>query len=170
MNPFGIVRAAVVVMYLVAQVLIFKNAVLFHTAFCFVYIGYLLLLPVESNPLVMMLAGFGLGLVMDMFYDSLGLHAMAGVLLMYLRTFWLSVITPQGGYDANASPDLTNNGTQWFLVYVAPLVFIHHAFLFFVEAGGVSFFWSTLSKTFFSTLYTAFVLVLVEFLFPGRRS
>jgi hypothetical protein len=170
MNRFGIVRAAVVIVYLFVQVLFLKNAVLFHTAFCFLYIGYLLLLPVETNPLIIMAVGFGLGLMVDVFNDSLGLHALASVLLAYLRNYWLLANTPQGGYDANAVPSLASNGTQWFLVYTIPLVFVHHSVLFFTEAGGFGYFWLTLGKAFFSTLYTVFVMVIVEFLFRRKGS
>jgi len=34
------------------------------------------------------------------FYDSLGLHAFTLVLIAYVRNSGLSVISPQGGYDA----------------------------------------------------------------------
>ena len=47
--------------YLLYQVLILQNVVLFHTAFCFLYVAYLLLLPVETNPLTLMGIGFVLG-------------------------------------------------------------------------------------------------------------
>ena len=70
-------------LYLFFQVLILKNVVLFDTAFCFLYLGFLLLLPVETNPLVLMGVGFLLGFSVDMFYDSLGIHAGAAVFIMY---------------------------------------------------------------------------------------
>ena len=170
MNRTGILQGVVFFVYLFFQVLILKNAVLFHTAFCFLYVGYLLLLPVETNPLILMAAGFVMGFFVDVFYDSLGLHAMTCVLLMYARNHWLSGLTPQGGYDANAVPAMAANGTQWFLVYVTPMVFVHHSVLFFTESGGFGYFWLTLGKAFASTLYTVLVMVMVEFLFPKSRS
>ena len=109
------------------------------------------------------------GIIIDMFYDSLGLHAFACVLVMYFRNYWLSLLTPQGGYDSTASPSLAMSGVQWFLVYTFPLVFLHHAFLFFIEVGGFGMFWFTLGKVFVSAIFTTIAIVLVEFLFPGRR-
>ena len=97
MSRINIIQIISFFIYLLYQVLILKNIVLFNTAFCFLYVAYLFFLPVESNPVFLMFAGFIMGFAIDIFYDSLGLHAFSCVLVMYLRNYWLSAITPQGG-------------------------------------------------------------------------
>ncbi|HEY3403645.1 MAG TPA: Rod shape-determining protein MreD [Ohtaekwangia sp.] len=169
MSRLGILQVISFFIYLLYQVLILQNVVLFHTAFCFLYVIYLLSLPVETNPLVLMLIGFVMGFMVDLFYESLGLHAFACVLLMYVRNYWLNSMTPQGGYDSNASPSLALGGLQWFLVYTMPMIFLHHGLLFFLEAGGFSMFWFTLWKVITSTIFTTLVVLIAQFLFPGRR-
>jgi hypothetical protein len=169
MNRLNILQIISFFIYLLVQVVILRNAVLFHAAFCFLYVAYLLLLPVDSTPLVLLGVGFLTGFVVDVFYDSLGLHAFSCVFIMYVRNFWLNLVTPQGGYDSNTTPSLAANGMQWFLVYSVPLVFIHHALLFFLEAGGFGLFWFTLWKVVFSTLFTTTVIVITQYLFPDRR-
>jgi hypothetical protein len=130
---------------------------------------YLLLLPVELNPLALMGIGFVMGFAVDMFYESIGLHAFASVMVMYLRTYWLNSLTPSGGYDTTSVPSLSVNGMQWFLIYAVPLIFLHHALLFFLEAGGFGMFWYTLWKVLTSTIFTTVVILIAQFLFPGRR-
>jgi hypothetical protein len=169
MNRSVIINGISFVIYLFLQVSILKNSVLFGSAFCFLYIGYLLLLPVETNPLWLMFIGFGMGLFIDMFYDSVGIHASASVAVMFIRNFWLGRVTPQGGYDSGTVPSLAANGLQWFLVYATPMVFMHHALLFFIEVGGFQYFGFTLLKIIFSTLYTMIVMLIVQYLFPGER-
>jgi hypothetical protein len=169
MTRFNIIQVISFFIYLFYQVLILKNIVLFNTAFCFLYVAYLFFLPVETNPLIMMLAGLLMGTAIDMFYDSLGLHAFACVFVMYIRTYWLSLITPQGGYNTSDTPSIAIHGLQWFLVYTVPLVFIHHALLFFIEAGGFGMFWFTLWKVFTSTFFTTLVTLIVQYLFPSGR-
>lgn len=169
MSRINIIQIIAFFIYLFYQVLILKNIVLFNTAFCFLYVAYLFFLPVESNPLFLMFAGFLMGFAIDIFYDSLGLHAFSCVLVMYVRNYWLSLITPQGGYDVSATPSIAINGMQWFLVYTIPLVFLHHSVLFFVEAGGFGMFWFTLWKIIMSTIFTTMVTVVVQFLFPSGR-
>lgn len=170
MNRSNIIQAISFFLYLFFQVIILKNSVLFHTAFCFLYTAYLLMLPVETNPLILMLVGFVLGFFIDIFYDSLGLHAMSCVLIMYLRNFWLARLTPQGGYDNGALPGVDLSGLQWFLVYATPLILVHHAVLFFTEAGGFQYFGFTIGKVLSSTIYTTIVILIVQYLFPhGKR-
>jgi len=169
MSRLGILQIISFFIYLLYQVLILQNVVLFHTAFCFLYVVFLLSLPVETNPLALMGIGFLMGFLVDMFYQSLGLHAFACVLIMYVRNYWLNSMTPQGGYDSNAAPSLAMGGLQWYLVYTMPLVFLHHCILFFVEAGGFGMFWFTLWKVIISTFFTTLVILIAQFLFPGRR-
>ena len=169
MNRSGIFHIAYFFLYLMAQVLLFKKLVLFDTSFCFLYVAFVLLLPIEINHLVLMLIGFILGFTIDIFYDSLGLHALALVLVAYLRNYWLASITPQGGYESGSGPTLAANGFQWFLVYTMPLVFVHHAVLFFVEAGGFGLFWFTMLKVMGSLLFTLSVMTMLQYLSLPRR-
>ena len=169
MSRIGIPQIVAFFVYLLYQVMILQNVVLFHTAFCFLYVAYLLLLPVETNPLALMGIGFVMGFAVDMFYESIGLHAFACVFVMYVRNYWLSSITPQGGYDSNVTPSMALGGFQWFVVYALPLVFVHHLMLFYMEAGGFGMFWFTLWKTIVSTFFTTLVILIAQFLFPGRR-
>lgn len=169
MSRLGIMQIISFFILLLVQVVLLKNVVLFHTAFCFLYISFLLLLPNDLNRLLVLVVGFSMGLVVDVFYESIGMHAFACVLIMYMRNYSLKLLTPQGGYDSNVRPTLSTNGLQWFLVYVTPLVFIHHVVLFFLEAGGFAIFWFTLLKAVASTLFTTFMIVIVQFLFPDRK-
>ena len=169
MSRITIIQVISFFIYLLYQGLILKNIVLFQASFCYLYVAYLLFLPVESNNLMLMVTGFVMGLAVDMFYDSVGLHAFACVFIMYVRNYYLSAITPQGGYDSSATPSIATNGMQWFLVYTIPLVFLHHALAFFVEAGGFDMFWYTLWKVIASTIFTTLVTVIVQYLFPSGR-
>lgn len=169
MNRSGIFSVVYFFLYLLAQVMLFRQLVLFNTAFCLIYVAFILLLPVETNPMLLMLAGFLLGFSIDVFYDSLGLHALSLVLVAYLRNFWLTTITPQGGYNSGDGPTLAANGLQWFVVYSLPLVFIHHLVLFFTEAGSFSVFWYTMSKVMTSLMFTMTMILLFQYFSFDRR-
>jgi hypothetical protein len=169
MNRGTLLHSLYFVLYLLAQVMLFRQLVLFNTAFCFMYVAFILLLPIEANPMLLMVVGFLLGFGIDIFYDSLGLHALSLVLVAYLRNYWLATITPQGGYDAGQGPTLAVNGVQWFMVYTIPLVFVHHAVLFFAEAGGFDIFWYTMSKVITSLLFTMTVILLFQYFSLQRR-
>ena len=170
MSRSGIFQFFSFFIYLLVQVLLFKSFILFNTAFCFLYVAFILFLPIEINTLALMFIGFSLGFMVDIFYDSLGLHAFTLVLISYLRNYWLSVISPQGGYDTGTGPTLAVNGVQWFLVYTVPMIFLHHFVLFFLEAGGFVVFWYTMLKVIASLLFTMTVILLIQYISTERRS
>ena len=155
--------------YVGVQVVLLKNLVIFDSAFCLVYIGFLLFLPIDLSRPLLMLIGFILGLSVDIFYDSLGIHAAAAVLTGFIRPTWLNALTPQGGYDIGVSPGLQRMGFGWYFAYSGLLIFIHHFTIFYVEAGGFSLFFFTLVKVIFSTIFTFLVLFLIQLLFSRGK-
>lgn len=169
MTRIGIVTFLSFFAYVLAQVLVLQNLVLFNTAFCFLYIFFILLLPKELNTILLMLIGLVLGFSIDVFYNSLGLHALSLVLMAYLRNYWLAAITPQGGYDVGVPPTLSAYGLQWFLVYTFPLIFVHHFVVFFVEAAGFHLFWYTMLKVMMSLLFTLTIALILQYLSMDRR-
>lgn len=155
--------------YLVLQVVLMQNIVLFDVAFCFLYVGFLLMIPFEAGVIRLMVLGFLMGLSVDIFYNSLGIHAAASVLIMYLRPYVISVMAPRGGYEAGMTPKLKVMGMEWFAVYSLTLIFIHHLVLFFVEAGGFEMFFYTLLKAAASSLFTFAVILIIQYLFYSSK-
>lgn len=168
MSRSGIILSISFFLFFIFQVILFKKLVLFNTAFCFIYVAFILLLPIETNPIALMLTSFGLGLLLDIFYDHQGMHAAATVAVAYVRNYWLTAITPQGGYDAGAIPTLANNGFTWFITYSIPLITLHHLILFFIDAGGFNLIGITLLKSLNSVLFTMMVLLLHQYVFYQR--
>ncbi|MEO9803317.1 MAG: Rod shape-determining protein MreD [Reichenbachiella sp.] len=166
MNRFnvfgGLFRA---ILLILAQVLLFKNLVLFDSAFCFGYILIFLMLPMDTNAIVQLLVGFVVGIIIDSFYNTLGIHAAASVLLVYFRIYWSLVMTPSGGYDSGPKINVRTQGLGWFLTYSYPLIFAHVLLLFFIEAAGFSLFWQTLTKVFYSSIFTLIVILIIQYLF-----
>lgn len=157
-------------LYVLFQVLLLKNFILFDTSFCFLYIAFILMLPIEIGPMMLILVAFATGLSVDVFYDSLGVNAAASVFIAFLRPYWLNIVTPRGGYEDIIIPSLKTMGLGWFFTYSLPLIFIHLFILFFLEAGGFDLFFFNLSKVFFSTILTFFVIVLTQYLFYKKTS
>ena len=155
--------------YLFLYIFLFKNIVLFDQAFCFIYLAFLLSVPIETNRILAMFIGLFTGFIVDVFSDSLGIHAAACVLLMHARYYMLAWSTPQGGYDSGSMPSVSSMGLQWYITYSLPLILVHQLSLFYIEAGGASTFFYTLSKVLLSTLFTLFVIVLFQYLL-GRTS
>jgi hypothetical protein len=154
--------------YLLLQALILQHLVLFDTAFCLAYVGFLLFLPFEFSTVLMMLVGFVFGLSLDLFQNSQGLHASACVLLGFVRKPWLDLITPQGGYENAGTVTIRSLGWGWFFSFIIPMLLVHHITLFFTEAAGSGMFWSTVGKALSSVLLTTVFLSTLRLVFSKR--
>jgi len=170
MNRFGIFGIGFTIMIIILiQIVIFKNLVFYGSAFCFFYVLALFMMPIDTNPLVQLLSGFLIGLVIDMSYNTQGVHASASTAIMFLRPFWINMLSPGSGYGSVVRINIKTQGLQWFLTYAYPLILIHCLILFFVEAFGFSNFWMTMSKSFYSSLFTLFIVVVIQYLFFSKQ-
>ena len=170
MNKYGTVGVfALSLVIILAQVFIFKDLILFGSAFCFFYVLALFLLPIDTSPLVQIFFGFLVGLLVDSFYNTQGVHASAATFLMFIRPFWINVLSPGSGYGAVDRISIRTQGFRWFLTFTYPLILIHCILLFFVEAYGFTNFWTTLSKAFYSSLFTLVVVLIIHYLFINKE-
>ncbi len=127
------------------------------------YIIFVLLLPLSTPRYLLLLLGFLTGLSVDVFSDSLGIHAAATVLIAYIRPAVIRVISTREE-DRNDYPGLSQNKFNWFLSYVTILVFVHHFVLLYLEYFTFSHFFYTLLKVILSSVVTIFIIVLSQFL------
>ena len=164
-SRFAPIQLLIALLYLITQVLLGSQLHLFDTAFCFMYVGFLLMLPFETGPIVGMVMGFSLGLGVDLFYDTLGINAIASLVLMYLRPAIVNLLMPQGGLEAGTTPSLRMMGGSWYLRYTLVLLLVHHLVLFYLEAFTFRFFFRTLLSVFSSVLITFATLVIIQLTF-----
>lgn len=161
-------------LYTSVYVLLVSQLKLFEVGWCFFYLGFLLFLPINTPVAVQLLLGFGTGLAIDVTFDTGGLHAVAAVLLMYLRPYVIALLTPRDGYDTQDTVNVHQMGWQWFLVYLLLLVSVHHITYFFLELGSFRHPLLTLTRIGASILFTGAAMLIVQLLFfpvrRGRRS
>ncbi|MDJ1503927.1 Rod shape-determining protein MreD [Xanthocytophaga agilis] len=162
-------QAIYFVIYVGLQMVFVRNLVVFDVAFCFVYVAFILLLPLETDTVLLLLLSLITGLLVDSFYDTAGIHAAACVLMGYLRPWVIRIITPRGGYDQNLRISLDHMGTEWFFSYSLILIVFHHLALFLIEASQWSLVPLALLKTLCSSVFTWIMLVIIQYLFYRRR-
>lgn len=162
----NIIRFVVLVL---VQGLILINVDLFQgNAIAFLYIYFILMLPLKASPLGVMLSSFFIGLAIDMFYSTAGIHASAALLAGFLRYYLISAIAPRDSYDTLDKPTIYSLGLAWFLQYSLILIFVHQLWLFSIDSIGAFDFGNVLKKTVLSTLFTFVLVVIVQYLFPNR--
>jgi len=151
--------------YITLQVAVAQSIVPSHHALCFVYVGFLLLLPWQRISLILqLLLAFVIGLVIDAFYNSLGIHAFATVLMVYIRTFLLKLMLPTSSYEPDTRPTLSSLGFRRFSIYALILLLIHHTTVFYLDAWGSALSLLTIRKVILSTLLTYFAVCITQVL------
>jgi hypothetical protein len=164
MNPNEIARSAIKwLVYVLLHIFVARHLVLFDYSFCFIYVGAILFLPVEINLTALLLIGFMTGVTIDSFDNTLGLHAIATVLIAYLRPIIIRYQLGQKLTEGRLQLSIRELGLPAFLSYTILLISIHHIVLFLVEAGSISLLPYTLLKILCSVLFTTVTVLLAHF-------
>ncbi len=151
-----------IVLYLFLQVFVVRNLVFFEVGFCFLYISVILFLPNTVPVSGVLIIAFLVGLVIDIFSNTAGLHASACVLIAFLRSYILKILFPTRGLETELVISLEGLGTERFIRYIVIMTFTHHLYLFFIEAGTIQFFLNTSLKVVSSVLFTSLVVFLMH--------
>lgn len=136
----------------------------------YLYVVIILMLPLDTPRWLELVIGLVTGLSIDMFTNTLGIHASACVLLTYFRPLMLRAIAPRDGYEFGQRATIQDLGLSWYLKYATVLILIHHTWLFFLEVYSFSGFFTTFARIILSTLFTLFLAILGQYLISSRRS
>jgi rod shape-determining protein MreD len=161
---FGLLAVVLVLL----QVLLFNNIQFSGYVNPYVYIMFILLLPVEIPAWLLLLLSFALGLVIDFFSGTPGMHSSSTVLAGFVRPYILRIISPRDGYESRSEPSMVNYGFRWFLTYTVLVVLVHHTALFYLEVFRFSDFFRTLLRVLLSSLFTVTFIMIIEFYRKGR--
>lgn len=156
-------------LFLFFQVFLFNYLTLYQVAKPFVFVLFLLMLPVQMPKYLLYPLAFLTGLMVDIFSENMatGLHAFSALLAMGLRSYWLNLLSPSNLRSA-AEIDLRDQNMVWLMSYLFPLIFIHHLAYFLLEAMTFSNFLFTLGKVLGSSLYTSVWVILLTYVFYKR--
>ena len=168
MNSALLGNIARFILLLTAQILIFNRIDLFGFINPFPYILFIILYPVNGNKSGLLAASFLLGLLMDMFWNSGGVHAAACLVLAYYRpaifkfSFGLSY-----EYQTVRLNDVVTPERFSFLLIA---IVLHHFVLFVLEVFKVSFLWDILVRTVLSTIFTIITCIIIIYIIkPSKR-
>jgi hypothetical protein len=162
------------ILFLIIQVLILKrissgNQWLWIYGDIFLYPIIILLLPIRLARHYVTIIGFILGLLIDMFYDTVGVHAFALTAMAYSRGIILSYLEPRGGYQLTMSPTKESMGINWLLVYTAISMFIFVFLYFTAEIFTFVYLGKILVKTIITFLLSMTVVMGYHMLFNPRK-
>ncbi|WP_178983606.1 rod shape-determining protein MreD [Winogradskyella helgolandensis] len=133
----------------------------------YIYIIFIFLFPIREDRLALLLVSFLLGMLVDMFSDSGGVHAAAAVSLAYARPILLK--SSFGMLYEHHSIKFSTTDIGSLITYISLGTVIHHFILFSLEIFNISNILLVLKKTLFSSIFTILLSVLIIILFSRNR-
>ncbi len=134
----------------------------------YIYIIFILLAPININKSLFLFISFFLGLIMDVFGDSGGIHAAACTIIAFFRPVALRSVFGLS-YEFQTLK-LSNLGFGERFAYVTLMVLTHHIVLFSLEIFNFSHILLIAKKTLFTSLFTIVITMLVLVLFRRNDS
>ena len=168
MNSTLLINIFRFILLLAVQIIIFNNMNFLGYVSPFPYILFIILYPVNANRSGLLLASFFIGVVMDMFSNSGGVHATACLVLAYYRPY-LFKFSFGLSYEYQ-TVKLNDVLTPERFTFILLSVVIHHFILFTLEAFQVTFFSDILLRALLSTIFTIIICIVIIYLIkPNKR-
>ena len=152
-------------LFLLSQIYIFNNIELFGYLNPYVYVLFILILPLEIPRTLLLIASFVMGFSIDYFSNTIGINIIACVLIAYLRPGLIRSLTQKTDLDPGMKIGIPDFGFGWFFTYTTILVVIHHLILFYLEVFSFNGFFETLKRSLLSASFTIIIIIIGQYLF-----
>ncbi len=160
----NIIRFIVLVLI---QVLVLNNINFLGYINPYIYILFIILFPIKNNRILFIFLGFLLGLAVDLFLDSGGVHAAACVTVAYARPVILKFVF--GAIYDHQTIKFTSTEFGQRFIYFSIITLIHHLILFSLEIFNISKIILILKKSLFSSIFTILLCLLITILFSRKN-
>jgi len=161
-----IIRFVVLVLL---QVLVVNHIRLGGYVHPYIYILFIMLLPINMPGWQLLLLGFSLGLSVDLFTGTPGLHAGATTLMAFCRPRIIKLISGTLKFENIHEPNLNQLDGMWFLRYVLCLVLVHHFALFFMESFSIHLFGQVMLRVLLSVPVSVFLIMMILYIFKTDK-
>ncbi len=160
-----------IIFVLLIQLILLKRINLTFGDFNYVHLSIypvaLALLPYKMPRPLLIIAAFAVGFIVDIFYNSLGVHAGACTFVAFFRYYILNFIAPRDGYKKDALTAYEYNIT-WFLSYMAMFLFLHQFMLYSLEAFSPVYMKEIILRTIFSFIASLFLITIGKLIFNPK--
>lgn len=153
------------VILLTLQILVFNNLNFLGFINPYPYVLLILTMPFGAATSLLMVVAFIMGISVDLFCNTPGMHAGACVLMAYVRPFILEFISLHDDYKIGTLPTLYTYDALWYLKYITMGVAIHHLALFAFEQIDTLFWWPTILRFLLSTVASIAIIYVSQMFF-----
>lgn len=162
-----------VVLLLFAQILIFNfvRITWFNMPFIevFLYPLILFLFPLRISNSVLIFIGFLVGLIVDVFQNTPGVHSGAGAFSGFIRPYVINYLAPRGGYKVNIAPTIDALDLRWFSIYCAIMISFHCFVVSLMDVFQIKLLHYILLRTILTGLVSYVVIMITMIVFDPKE-
>ena len=166
MNSIFSIHTVRFIALVILQVLILNHINFLGYINPYIYILFIALYPVRNNRVTLILLSFLLGITIDMFLDTGGIHAGASVFIAYMRPVILKNSLGTVYEHQSVKFNTVDFGSK--LTYFSLLTVLHHFVLFSLEIFSISGIILIFQKTLFSSIFTILLSVVITIIFSRK--
>ena len=157
-------------MLVVAQILLVNHIRLGGYVHPYIYLIFVMLLPLNTPGWQLLVAGFGIGLVIDLFMGTLGMQAGATTLRAFCRPAIIRIVSGSQKLEMNREPTINHVGFPWFLRYTICMVIVHNFTYFMLEGFSFHLVGQALLRILISVPLSTFLIILLMYLFSRDKN
>lgn len=146
------------------QVFIFNNILFLGYLNPYLYIVFVFLFPLKENRFPFLTFSFLLGLGVDFFSDTGGIHAFSTLFIAYIRLFFIKLYFKKNKTDY-AFFKLKSEPFGKTFNYLVTLTFIHHLIYFSFANFSLENYSNVILDTLYSSVFTLLLYFLGSYLF-----
>lgn len=164
---YGLVFIALIML----QVFLFDNLNVSVYFYPMIYVGFILVLPMNINPALLLFLSLLTGVTMDLFAGTYGLNAIACLAAGFVRPVLLNMTVGKDVARDGGLPLPLNVGRGKWFRYALLLIAVHCLVFFFFEAMTFRYVWFTLARALCSIVLTTVIIWFLAYLFPyGKQN
>ncbi len=155
-------------MLVLVQALLMNHIVLFDCAVCFIFIYFLIKLPMEISSNWLLTLGFFLGLSVDVLSDTIGLNSLCCTILALLKKPVFYAYEQHDDHNRDISPGIATLGWLNFGKYIVSMSAIYSLMAVTLEYAAFVDILTMLIKTAGSAVFT-FIMILAIDAIIGKK-
>jgi len=157
------------IILILLQVFVFNYVQWFGFLNPFIYLLFLILLPLEVSKSAQYIIAFITGFIVDAFLKTYGIQAFSCVLMVFLRPYIILILNGFKPLETGIKPVPGVKDFNWILVYTLLLVFAHQLSVTLLETFQFINWWRIIWTSVLNTLFTTFIILCVEYIFYAGK-
>lgn len=153
------------ILLIVIQVFFLKNLSIYGVSIPCLYVLFIILLPTNTPYIIVYASSFLLGLILDLFLNTLGIHSATCVATAFIRIILLNFIEYDEKHDKHISLTPYKKNLKGFLIFTIVLIISHGIILSILESANFRIFIATIKNSLYNILLTSAIIIIITYLF-----